>query len=310
MVGLMDKFEAMQRFVLVAQTNSFTRAAEMLGLPKSTISSAVQSLEKQLGTRLFHRSTRRINLTQDGEAYLPQCQAILAELDALESQFQHQNEDVRGVLRVDMPSRFASTIVFPHLSEWLDAYPNTQLKISCADYDIDPTREAVDCLIRVGVLNDSALIARPLVTYRIVNCVSPGYIEKYGEPDKLADLEQHQLIDYAQKIGNSPAMFEYVEDGQIKQLSMPSALAVNSTDAYLSACLSGLGIAQIPKIGVIEYLKKGELVSILSRFEAEPMPVSLLYPSRRQIPKRLSLFMDWIESLVQRLEAECVDLNL
>ncbi|MCB1756595.1 MAG: LysR family transcriptional regulator, partial [Gammaproteobacteria bacterium] len=121
----MDKFEAMQRFLLVAETRSFTQAAELLGLPKSSISAAIQSLEKRLGTRLFHRSTRSVTLTQDGASYLSQCRTILDELDALESQFQYDSDAVRGAIRIDMPSRFASNIVLPHLSEWLEVYPNT-----------------------------------------------------------------------------------------------------------------------------------------------------------------------------------------
>lgn len=299
----MDRFEAMQRFVLVAQTQSFTRAAELLGLPKSSVSSAVQMLEKQLGTRLFHRSTRRVMLTADGEAYLPECQAILAELDALESRFQPQS-DVRGVLRIDMPSRFASTVVLPHLQEWFTVYPHTQLKISCTDYSIDPVREAVDAVIRVGTLHDSALIARPLTNYTIINCASPDYLKNHGEPHSLDELKHHQLIDYSQHLGSGPAQFEYQENGQTRHINLPSSLLVNSTDAYLSACLAGLGIAQIPLIGIREYLDNGALVSLLPEYQAAPMPVSLLYPSRRQLSKRLSLFMEWLDALLKRLNNE------
>lgn len=297
----MDKFEAMKRFLSVAQTGSFTRSAEILGLPKSSITSAVQSLEKQLGTRLFHRSTRSVILTQDGADYLPQCRAILTELDALDNLFQQQNDSIRGLLRVDMPSRFASTVVLPHLTEWLDAYPNIELMISCADFRIDPVKEAVDCVVRIGELNDSALIARPLATLNVLNCASPGYIDKFGMPNTLADLQNHRLIGYSPKMEYSFALFEYVEQGKVKQLAMPSSLTVNSTDAYLSACLAGLGIAQIPITGIQEFLKAGSLISVLHEFEAEPMPVSLLYSSRKQIPKRLSLFMDWLEALVKRI---------
>ncbi len=298
----MDKFEVMQRFLQVAHFGSFTRAAETLGLPKSSISNAVQSLEKQLGTRLFHRSTRSVTLTQDGEIYQVQCRALLRELDALESQFRQQREDVHGIIRVDMSSRFASTIVLPHLEEWLDIYPKVKVKISSADHQVDLIKEGIDCVVRVGKLSDSSLIARPLATYQIFNCVSPGYLKKFGEPKTLTDLQHHQIIDYALKMGNNSAMFEYVENGQVKQLPMPSVLAVNGTDAYICACLFGLGIAQIPAIGVTEYLKSGTLIRVLPKFEAESMPVSLLYPSRQQTSKRVSLFMDWLDALVKRLQ--------
>ncbi|REG82601.1 LysR family transcriptional regulator [Marinomonas pollencensis] len=300
----MDKFEAMQRFVLVAQSGSFTKAADTLGLPKSSISSSVQGLEKALGTRLLHRSTRNVTLTQDGERYLPQCLDLLAELDAIDSQFRHAPEDIRGVLRVDMPSRFASTIVLPNLSDFLDKYPNIQLKISSADYRVDLVRESMDCVVRVGELEDSSLIARPLTQYRTVNCVSPSYVKKYGTPTALSDLCQHKLIDYSHTLGHAKAYFEYMENGLAKQCVMPSSIAVNGTDAYLSACLSGLGIAQIPAIGVADWLAQGDLLQVLPQYEAEPMPVSLLYPSRRQPTKRLTVFMDWLESLVASMKDE------
>lgn len=298
----MDKLEAMQRFLLVAQTGSFTRAAERLGLPKSSVSSAVKFLERHLGTRLLHRSTRNVTLTQDGESYLSRCRAILDEVDALESRFQHQNRDIRGTLRIDMPGRFLSNVVLPHLHEWLAAYPNTRFMLSSADHLVDPVKEGIDCVVRVGELADSSLIARPLTSFRIVNCASPAYVERHGVPERLADLVHHRLVGYAPKMESAPATFEYVERGRIRQLEMPSAVAVGSTEAYLSACLAGLGIAQIPWMGLVGHVQRGELVTLLHACEAEPMPVSLLYPSRRHFPKRLSLFIDWLDALVKRLE--------
>jgi DNA-binding transcriptional LysR family regulator len=298
----MDKFEAMQRFVAVAQSGSFTRAADLLDLPKSSISNAVQSLEKTLATRLLHRSTRSVTLTQDGEVYLQQCRSILRELDAVESQFR-QADEIRGVLRVDMPSRFASTIVLPHLAEWLERYPQVKIKISSADYQIDPVKEGVDCLIRVGELQDSQLIAKPLCKYQIYSCASPCYLQRYGEPKQLNELAKHYLIDYAPKMGNSAAEFEYLDKGQRQVLAMPSRLAVNGTDAYMAACEAGLGIIQVPALGAALQLKSGAIKRILPAIEVPPMPVSILYSSRRQLPQRLSLFMEWLQALVKRLEA-------
>ncbi|MGB2065311.1 MAG: LysR family transcriptional regulator [Marinomonas gallaica] len=293
----MDKFEAMQRFVLVAQFGSFTKAAEALGLPKSSVSSAVQGLESELGTRLLHRSTRSITLTQDGETYLPQCQALLANLDVLDSQFQREPSDVRGILRVDMPSRFANTVVIPRLAEFIEQFPNIRLKISSADYRVDMIKEGIDCVVRVGNLDDSSLIARPLTQYRSLNCVSPSYAEQFGIPQTIEELANHKLIEYSHSLGNLDAQFEYLEDGKVKQQSMPSSLAVNGTDAYLDACLAGLGIAQIPVIGAESFIEKGLLIPVLDQYEAEPMPVSLLYSSRRQPTKRLTVFMDWLQSI-------------
>ena len=196
-----------------------------------------------------------------------------------------------------MPSRFATTVVIPHLSDFLEKYPNIRLKISSADYRVDMIKESIDCVIRVGNLDDSSLIARPLTLYRSVNCVSPSYVEKYGIPQSLAELANHKLIEYSHTLGNLDAQFEYMEGDKVKQQSMPSSLAVNGTDAYLDACLAGLGIAQLPAIGAENLIKKGLLISVLPQFEAEPMPVSLLYSSRRQPTKRLTVFMNWLQSI-------------
>lgn len=296
----MDKFTAMTRFIAVAQSGSFTRAAEQLGLPKSSVSEAVQQLEKQLGIRLFHRSTRRISLTSDGEHYLRASRDILAEIDALESHYQHQQTKLAGELRLDMPSRFASTLVIPALADWFDRYPNIKLKISHADYRIDPVKEGVDAVVRVGQVQDSNLLMKPLTRYRIVNCVSQSYVDQYGLPDTLDSLSRHKLIDYLPNMQSQTAYFEYEEHGQEKRLAMNSDLTVSGTDNYLQACLHGLGIAQIPLIGIEPYLRSGELVSFLSEYEAAPMAVSLLYPSRKQTNQRLSVFIDWLETLLQQ----------
>lgn len=299
----MDKFLAMQRFLVVAQTGSFTQAANALNLPKSSVSTSVQALEKHLGIRLFHRSTRSVTLTLDGERYLEQCHGLLSELDAIESQYQ-SDTNINGVLKVDMPSRFASNIVLPHLALWLEAHPNIQLRISTTDFRIDPIKEGMDCIIRVGHLQDSSLIAKPLTTYKLINCVSPNYIKQFGEPKTIEELQQHKLIDYVPKLGNSQAEFEYMEKGKLYQVAMPSQLAVNSTDAYLHACLSGLGIIQVPDITIKQYLKNGHLKQILPQYQCAPLPVSLLYPSRRNISKKLTLFIEWVSSLIKMLDEQ------
>lgn len=299
--NLVDKFLAMQRFVVVAQTRSFTQAADILGLPKSSISSAIRLLEKSLNTRLFHRSTRNVTLTEDGSQYLHKVKDILAEVDALESHFQAQSGELSGTLKVDMPSRFASTVVLPNLPDWFSRYPSTQIKISCADYRVNLVKEGFDCVIRGGNLIDSDLVARPIATYRFVNCISPSYRETYGEPRSLDELSRHYLIDYSPDMTSTRSEFEYVIDGQVNYLTMPNRITVAGTDAYLSACLAGLGIAQFPEVGVREFLENGELLQVLDRYEAQDMPLSFVYPSRRLLSVRTQKFMDWVQECVDNL---------
>ncbi|GLP99443.1 LysR family transcriptional regulator [Methylophaga thalassica] len=299
----MDKLENMKRFVAVVQSGSFTRAADVLGLPKSSVSEAVKSLEQQIKTRLLQRSTRQINLTHDGKIYLEKCLSILEQVDMLDTHFLHPSQ-LSGTLHIDMPSRFAANIVLPNLHDWYDSYPNINIKLSCHDQRTDLIKDGIDCVIRAGQLEDSSLIARPLLTLSTINCVSTIYADKYGVPMSIEDLTHHVLIDYAQNLQTQTPVFEYVKDEVVHHLPMTSKLQVNSTDAYLFSCLSGLGIAQIPDLSARSYIDSGELIEVLPDLKAPAIPISIVYPSRRQIPKRLSLFMDWLEAQTKKVRPD------
>ena len=303
----MDKLEAMRRFMLVARTGSFTQAAEEAGLPKSSMSQAVQNLEKHLGSRLFNRSTRSLSLTSDGQAFFPECEAILAEVDSLEGRFQARHKQLRGDLRVDMPARFATTMVIPHLNDWFSRYPLINLKISSADYRVDLIKEGIDCVVRVGDLTNSDLVARPLTRYRLVNCVSQAYADNFGTPKNVSELQHHHLIDYSPGRGSGNAHFEYEEQGECKTVRVPTRLAVGGTEAYLAACLAGQGIAQLPAIGVISQLRAGQLIRVLKQAEPLAMPVNLLYASRRQRSPRINAFGDWLLQVIREEEASLPD---
>ncbi|WP_417760175.1 LysR family transcriptional regulator [Shewanella sp.] len=297
----MDKLECMKRFAVVAQTGSFTQAAERLNVPKSAVSSAITRLESHLQNRLLHRSTRRVTLTEAGERFLPLCVKLLDEFEGLENQFQQQSHSIAGEIRVDMPGRFFSQVLAPRLPEWFAAHPQTRIRLMGADHRIDPIKEQVDCVLRVGALNDSDLIAKQLGELPLVNCVSPSYVARYGCPMQLTDLANHYLIDYAPGLRQQADGFEYCLDGQHTSVAMPSLVSVSTTDAYLSACLNGLGIAQLPLHGVAQFIAQGQLLSVLPSFQPQAMPVAILYESRRHQPKRLRLFIDWLASLVSEL---------
>ncbi|MDD0841751.1 LysR family transcriptional regulator [Pseudomonas sp. Gutcm_11s] len=295
----MDRLHAMLAFVRVAELASFTRAAESLGQPKASVSLLVQQLENQLGTRLLHRTTRRVQLTQDGQACYERCKDLLADADELASLFQHDAAQLRGRLRVDMGQALARNLVLPHLPAFLAEHPQLQLELSCTDHRVDLVREGFDCVVRVGSLADAGLIARPLGEMVQINCASPDYLQRFGTPHSLADLDQHRLVHYVPTLGMKPIGWEYVQDGATRVLDMPGALTVNSTDAYTQACLAGLGIIQVPLAGIRHYLDDGRLVDILPAYRAAPMPVSLLYPHRRNLSKRVQVFMDWLGRLVR-----------
>jgi DNA-binding transcriptional LysR family regulator len=295
----MNRLEAMQIFSRVAELASFSRAAEDLGLPKASASTAVQQLEATLGTRLLHRTTRKVQLTQDGRAYYERCKDLLADMDELQSMFQHGQQSLRGRLRVDMPTGTARNYIIPRLAEFLSAHPDLELELSSTDRRVDLIREGFDCVLRVGTLGDSSLIARPLGAFRIINCASPAYLKKYGTPRKLEDLRKHKLIHYLTTFGAKPDGFEYADGAVYREFPMTGALTVNNAEAYEAACVAGLGVIQVPGVGVKHLIDKGLLVEVLPKYQAAPMPATLLYAARRNLSKRVQAFMNWVEKVLK-----------
>jgi DNA-binding transcriptional LysR family regulator len=294
----MNRLDAMQIFVRVAELSSFTRAAESLALPKASMSAAVQKLEKLVGARLLHRTTRRVQLTQDGRAFYERCKDLLADMDELQSMFQQSPQSLRGRLRVDMPSSAARDMVIPRLPEFLRAHPLLELELSSTDRKVDLVREGFDCVLRVGAVQDPNLVARPLGRFRMINCASPAYLARYGVPRTLEDLAHHQLVHYVPTLGARSTGWEYFDGTAYRNLNMPGAITVNNVEAYEAACLAGLGLVQVPAKGVAHHIEQGRLVEVLADFPSEPMPVALLYAHRRNLSQRLKVFMNWMAEIL------------
>jgi DNA-binding transcriptional LysR family regulator len=295
----MDRIDLMRVYIRVAELGSFTQAADSLGLSKASISSAIRELETSLGARLLQRTTRRVQMTPDGQLFYERSRDMLAELDELHAMFQHDDAGLAGRLRVDLPVAVARNIVIPALPAFLRAHPRLQLELSGTDRRVDAVREGFDCVLRVGALESSSLVARPLGHFGMLNCASPDYLERHGVPRTIADLQSHFLVDYAPALGGRTALFEYMDGKERRVAEVAAALAVNNSDAYQAACLAGLGIVQAPRSGMRELLAQGRLVPVLPDYLAPPMPVTLLYPSRRQLSRRVRRFMDWLADTMQ-----------
>lgn len=290
----MNRLDSLQIFVRVAELSSFTQAAERLGLPKARVSTAVQQLEGQLGTRLLHRTTRRVQMTQDGQAFYERCKDVLADMDELQAMFQQGVQSLRGRLRVDMPTLVARDQVIPRLPEFLSAHPQIEIELGSTDRRVDLVREGFDCVLRVGTLVDSGLVARPLGQLRQINCASPAYLARHGTPHTLDDLATHRLVHYVPTLGAKPTGWEYMQDGRIRSLAMPGAMTVNSTEAYQAACLAGLGLIQAPAAGLASLIARGLLEEVMPQHRAPSLPVVFLYANRRNLPKRVQVFMAWV----------------
>lgn len=294
----MDRLDTLRVFLRVAELGSFTRAADNLGLPKASVSQAIARLEGELGTQLLHRTTRRVHLTADGTQLQQRAHDLLDDMDALQNLFRHQPSELSGRLRVDMPGGMARNVVIPQLPAFLALHPGLEVELSATDRRVDLVREGFDCVLRVGTLDDSSLVARPLGQMRIVNVASPGYLAARGVPQVLADLDHHDLVHYVGTLGQRSPGFEYFDGLHYQSWPMRGALTVNSADGYSAAALAGLGIIQVPELGAREALHTGSLVEVLPDCVAEPMPVNLVYAQRRHLPRRVEAFMTWLAGLL------------
>ncbi len=296
----MSPIDRLQIFHRVAELASFSQAALSLNLPKASASIAVQQLETQLGARLLHRTTRRVQLTQDGQAFYERSKDVLADMDELQSMFQLQNaKGLTGRVRLDMSTGLARNIVIPRLPELLAAHPLLEVELSSTERRVDLVREGFDCVLRTGSVVDTSLVARPLGALQQLNCASPAYIKAFGMPQTLADLAKHRLIHFVGTLGSKSAGFEYTDEtGTPRNVVMGGAVTVNNAEAYTAACLAGLGIIQVPQIGESEHLRSGALVEVLPQFLAPPMPLNLLYPHRRNLSHRVRVVMDWLGAVI------------
>jgi LysR family transcriptional regulator for bpeEF and oprC len=291
----MDRIKAMQVFVRIVEANSFTKAAETLNLPRASLTASMQALEAHLGARLLQRTTRRLSLTPEGEAYYQQCAAILAAIDAAEAPFLGgEGGAPQGLLRVELPGTLGRARIVPRLAEFRAAFPKIALTISMSDRLVDLTQEGLDCAVRVGVLQDSSLVARPLGSMRFLVAASPAYLARHGTPATLGDLAGHEgIVHFSGRTGR-PFDWELQADGALHRLALRSAIAVNDAQANLSCALQGLGLAQVGRYQARPYLESGELAEVLPGVAPTSMPISLLYPQGRLASPRLQAFANWL----------------
>ena len=294
----MDRIDLFRVFLRVVDCGSFTRAADALGLPRSSVSAAVQELEGRVGARLLHRTTRTLSMTQDGAAFYERCQRLVADVEETEGLFRQSAAGPSGRLKVDVPGRVGRLIVAPALPDFLARYPAIDVELGVTDRAVNLIEESVDCVLRVGALNSSGLIARPIGTLPLINVASPAYLARHGTPMTPADLAAHQAVGYASPSTGRVEDWEWMEDGTLRMMPMTSRVTVNNAEAYIACCLAGIGLIQIPAYDVAEHLKRGELVEILPGHRAAPLPMTLLYPHRQHLSRRLKVFADWLVALL------------
>lgn len=296
----MDRLDLLRIFARVVECSSFTRAADTLGLPRSSVSAAVLELEGRVGARLLHRTTRRVSPTQDGAAFYERCVRLVADYAEAEALFRQATAGPSGRIRADVPGRVGRLIVAPALPEFLAAYPAIDVDLGVTDRAVDLIGDGLDCVLRVGPLADSGLIARPLGELVQINVASPAYLQRHGTLSVPAELVDHMAVNYASPTTGRVYDWEWREGDATRAMALRARVTVNSAEAYIAACLAGLGLIQIPAYDVATHLDAGELVEVLSDFRPASLPVTLLYSHRQPRSQRLQVFADWIEQLVRR----------
>lgn len=288
----MDRFDALKLFMRIVERRSFTLAAQDLGLPRSTVTEAVKQLEARLGARLLQRTTRHVSPTLDGEAYYRRCLTIIADMEDAEAAF--SDAKPRGLLRVDVHGTLARHFMLPGLPEFLRQYPDLRLHIGEGDRLVDLVREGIDCVLRVGDLQDSSMVARRIGMLDEVTCASPAYLARFGTPHTPDDLEGHQMIGFVSSASGSVMPLEVTIGGAIRLITLPTPLTVAGAETLLGAALAGLGLIQVPRYRLKPYFADGTLVELLKDYPPTPTPVSLLYPHSRQLSPRVRVFRDWL----------------
>jgi DNA-binding transcriptional LysR family regulator len=298
----MDRLDAMRAFTRIVERRSFTRAAEDLGLPRSSVTDAVKALETRLGVRLLQRTTRQVSPTLDGEAYYQRCVNLIADMEDAEGAFVGAKPS--GLIRVDAHGTQARYFLLPGLPRFLRQYPDIRLHLSEIHQPLDMIREGFDCILRAGELSDSPLIKRRLATLDRGTFASPDYLSRYGTPRTPDNLEGHERVGLLSPDTGGITPLSFCAAGKVRQVTLPSTVTVTGAETnFASACL-GLGLIQAPRYRVTSELANGTLVEVLADFPPTPLPVHVLYSHTRQLSPRLRVFIDWTaEQFRERLKS-------
>jgi DNA-binding transcriptional LysR family regulator len=292
----MDVFQAMRVFAKVVELESFSRAAERLGISATAASRQVADLEARLGVRLLHRTTRRLYLTDNGRGYYEQCAQILNDLDEAELAISSAAGRPQGLLRVAAPVSFGIQHLTPLFLDYMERYPEVKLDVSLADRMVDLVEEGYDLALRITQELKTTLVARTLAQMRLAVCAAPAYLERRGVPRTPEDLRHHECLCYTYDAIRGNWEFEG-PTGRLR-VSVQGTFSTNNGDSLRAAALAGRGIIQEPTFQVGEDLRQGRLLRLLPEYPVPSLTLYAVYPSRRYLSPKVRTFVDF---LVERI---------
>ena len=285
----MDRFEAMQIFVSVAEHHSFAAAARGQGTSPARVTRAVAALEAQLGARLLHRTTRAVRLTEAGAAYLGQAKRILSELQLAEAQAKHAHTALSGQISITAPRLFGQLHVAPVVSAFLKQHPHVSLRVLFSDSVLDFHEQGLDVAIRIAHLSDSGLSALRVGTVRRVVCASPAYLRERGTPQHPRELAQHDLIAFSGEA--APQAWVFTIAAERERVPTRPRLIVNSSELSVSAAVAGDGLTRVLSYQVAQEVKQKRLKIVLAEYELPPVPVQVVHAEGRQTSARVKAFV-------------------
>jgi DNA-binding transcriptional LysR family regulator len=289
----MDRLAAIETFVKVSETQSFSEAARRLRSSKSVVSRQVAALEGELGARLFHRTTRSLTLTEAGRSYFERASRILAELEEANRSVTQLQSAPRGQLRVNAPMSFGLLHLAPAVPDFLERYSEVEVDMTLNDRFVDLVDEGFDVAVRIGHLEDSSLVARKLAPIRRAVCASPAYLKARGTPVQPNDLKTHDCLCYS-NVALSHEWRFVTENGRPWPVEVRGRLSANNGDLLKAAALRGLGLAILPTFIVGSDLQAGTLVTVLDKFVAQDMTLNAVYPHSRHLSPKVRAFVDFL----------------
>jgi DNA-binding transcriptional LysR family regulator len=287
----MDRLQAMETFVRVAEAGSFSAVAERLNLARSVVTRQVAALEKHLGVRLIARSTRRLNLTAEGAAYLEKCRDILGLVAAAEGDLAGDRQAPRGPVRLTVPVNFGVRRLMPLLGEFAQRYPQVDLDVECSDRRVNLIEEGMDLAIRIGDRIEETAVARRLGTSSLVTVAAPAYLAHYGVPWHPSELAHHAGLHYTLAAAQG---WPYRVDGRLAMFPVGIRLRANNGDALLLAAEQGLGIVQQPGFIAADALHEGRLQRLLVAYPSPQLLIFAVFPGNRHVPHRVRVLVDYL----------------
>lgn len=289
----MDKFKAMQTFVRIADEGSLTRAARELGLSLPAVVRSLAAYESELGVRLFHRTTRRITLTEDGKQHLANCRQVLAAVEESEAQLSAGAREAAGHLTITAPVLFGQMHVAPSVTRFLQAHPKMRCTLLLLDRIVNLIDEGVDLGIRIGNLEDSSLVAVTIGHVRRVVAAHPDYLRQHGTPRHPRELQRFNCI---RNVSGPAAWGDFQEKGRAFRVAVSGNLEFNHVLPAVQACADGAGVGMFFSYQVAPFVAQKRLKIVLEKFERPPRPIQVVYPHARLLPARTRAFIDWIRA--------------